>query len=613
MDADRKRTLKELLEQGEGGLNDEVADQEEGANNEKDEEQINPDLCIDCQRMPKELYCEDCDEPFCRVCFQFVHRGGKRKNHKVKVLVEEKKPEFENLDEEETKEEEDAYTDENDENLAGEASEKLYSHSGYFNLGSQSDNSDISKRILTGIKRCSHFVPMRLSYEERQLLRLLEAALDVSEYTDRVDIISYKSKARRIVGQLREMCSVLAGLVVSSNMKQGQELIEDKNFADNAEWYKNIFEIGRRYKVMNPERMRDTYGKLCYMVMDSRLPEIRETMEFDLYEPMKTVYSVLKKGGPQTLQILSDPLIIDATAEVRPEGKTRRMVSRMIKQKEASIEKLASKYASADGLQKEEIRVVLYSIGDFNAYTNKNRIPVLRMMNRLEKFKNMGSGNYSLGIRYGLHGARLTHGHEKQYLYVKQALSLWSAVMRDLVEMWAYADDDLFDGNRYQIADTGQGFNRIKTCPKVYKKMYSILGEVQHHFDYWVGIPVIHLGDDAVPNALFFLDKYIQIPSILIPIDKTVQDIERLAKNNKYVNDYAEAQYGSVENLQMTILCDYFKHGFDGSGADNYYFAGSCVDATSTSSCEFCNQISKKSYYNFFLLAGFTNFNGEGY
>lgn len=145
MDADRKRTLKELLEQGEGGLNDEVADQEEGANNEKDEEQINPDLCIDCQRMPKELYCEDCDEPFCRVCFQFVHRGGKRKNHKVKVLVEEKKPEFENLDEEETKEEEDAYTDENDENLAGEASEKLYSHSGYFNLGSQSDNSDISK------------------------------------------------------------------------------------------------------------------------------------------------------------------------------------------------------------------------------------------------------------------------------------------------------------------------------------------------------------------------------------------------------------------------------------------------------------------------------------
>lgn len=608
--------MKDLLEgpdDPDKGKEDEGDDSmavDENGQSSSSDVSFDPKLCVDCQRMPKEIYCHDCDEAFCRVCFQFVHRGGKRKNHHVDVLVPERKPELENDDEERQKDELE-HPETADDNLAGAAAQKLYSHSGIFNLGDS--DSDTLDRIMKSMRRCVKFIPLRLTYNERQLLRLLEAALNVSEYTDRVDIISCRSKARRIVQQLREMCSVLAGLVVSSDMRLGQKLIENKNFVDNAEWYKAIFEIGRRYKVMNPERMRDTYGKLCYMVMDSMLPEIKDTMEFDLYKPVKTVYGLLKRGDKSGLQVLFDPMIVDATAEVRPEGRSRRMINRMIKQKESCIEKLSKKYSSATGVSNEQIKMALYSIGDYNAYTNKNRLPVLRMMKRLEQFQDSGSGEFSLGISYGKGGARLTHDHEKQFLYVKQALALWSGVMRDLVELWAYADQDLFDGNRYQVADTGQGLNRIKSCPRVYKKMYSILGEVQHQFKYWVGIPVIHLGDDAVPNALFFLDKYIQIPSILIPIDNTVRDLERLAKNDPYVSGYINSQYGSVEHLQKTILCDYFKHGFDGSGADNYYFAGSCVDATSTSSCEFCNQISKKNYYNFFLLTGFTNFNGEGY
>lgn len=49
-------------------------------------------------------------------------------------------------------------------------------------------------------------------------------------------------------------------------MKLGQEMFQDKDFARNAKWFKKIFEIGRRYKIMNPEKMRDSFGKLMYMV-----------------------------------------------------------------------------------------------------------------------------------------------------------------------------------------------------------------------------------------------------------------------------------------------------------------------------------------------------------
>ena len=46
----------------------------------------------------------------------------------------------------------------------------------------------------------ARYIPVRLTLGERKRLRLLEAALSVSEYTDKVDILSYsKSKARACV------------------------------------------------------------------------------------------------------------------------------------------------------------------------------------------------------------------------------------------------------------------------------------------------------------------------------------------------------------------------------------------------------------------------------
>jgi hypothetical protein len=46
------------------------------------------------------------------------------------------------------------------------------------------------------------------------------------------------------------------------------------------------------------------------------------------------------------------------------------------------------------------------------------------------------------------------------------------------------------------------------------------------------------------------------------------------------LRSYIDDEFGSIDNLIREILGDFFRHGFDGSGAGNYIDAGSCVDAS---------------------------------
>lgn len=111
------------------------------------------------------------------------------------------------------------------------------------------------------------YIPIRLTFGERKFLRLLEAALSVSEYTDKIDTIGFGlSKAKRIVHQIRELCAIMSGLVLAADYKKGQELFSDRDFDANEEFYQQIFELGRRHKIMNPDKMRSTYGKLIYLL-----------------------------------------------------------------------------------------------------------------------------------------------------------------------------------------------------------------------------------------------------------------------------------------------------------------------------------------------------------
>lgn len=615
-----KRSLKEILDSAYVENSDEEDEQIVSDTNIEEDKQgkdeyIDPSLCIECKDMKTEIICNDCDEQFCVVCFEMIHRGGKRQFHEfIKLTNDENNNTSNSSTEALLKDSDNSNTNGDDKN---HFQNNIQTEKALSSDGSMTDANSIDNKILHILKANAKFIPLRLTYEERHLLRLLEAALQVSEYTDRVDVLSYKSKSKRIVEQLKEICSVLTGLVIASDLKVGKKLLEMKNFSDNAKWFQDVFEIGRRYKIMNPERMRDTYGKLCYMVMDSRLPQIEEHMEFHLFKPIKTVHSFLtsnEQDNGKSMGLFDDRLTLYATSHISPVGKTRAQIQKLIKQKENAIETIASKYSSKY-YSKEDIRQVLYSIGDYNSYINMNRRPIMRMLERLEVFKQPEvAQKYSIGIQYGRDGARLTHDHERQWNYVQQSLTLWSIIQREMVRLWYMADSDLFDGGHYRLASTGHGLNRLKSYPVIYKEMHKIISECRSKTKTWIGSSVVHLGDDAVPNALFFLDKYTQVPSILIPFDQTLLKINDLVKNDPHLLEYINKEYGSVEDLKLTILQDAFAHMFDGSGADNFYMSGSCIDGRLTSAWNHCNEISKKKYYNIFLLTSFNGFNGsEGF
>lgn len=60
---------------------------------------------------------------------------------------------------------------------------------------------------------------------------------------------------------------------------------------------------------------------------------------------------------------------------------------------------------------------------------------------------------------------------------------------------------------------------------------------------------------------------------ILLPICNTLSQIPQLAEKPA-LRSYIDDEWGSPEGLSREILADFFRHGFDGSGAGNYFDAG---------------------------------------
>eukprot|EP01056_Protomagalhaensia_sp_Gyna25_P001701 Protomagalhaensia_sp_Gyna_25__1700@NODE_1889_length_1443_cov_17_356838_g1553_i0_p1_GENE_NODE_1889_length_1443_cov_17_356838_g1553_i0NODE_1889_length_1443_cov_17_356838_g1553_i0_p1_ORF_typecomplete_len472_score78_77DUF2009/PF09418_10/6e51DUF2009/PF09418_10/1_2e127_NODE_1889_length_1443_cov_17_356838_g1553_i0281233 len=400
--------------------------------------------------------------------------------------------------------------------------------------------------------------------------------------------------------------------------------------------------------------MRDSYGKLMYFLMDSRSGPVQNMLGFDCVAAVRTVEDLLlrKNGGSQ---LLKDPLLVKATAEIYTEGLTRMQIQAFQYEKEAATKLLIQKYAeertspkiggrgflSAFSLRlwssseedpigrledpsgqnwnsatmtEEDVELAIYSLKDHMTFLRFNERPVDLMLRYLEEYfdPENATPETSLAINAGHEGARLCHKHSRQFHYVRQSLLLWREVLRDFLQLWALADQDLLDSQRpYRLQQTGQGLNRLQQCPRVRRAFDTILARVQKLAGGWIGSSAVHLGDKNVPNALMFIDKYTQIPRIVNPVIQVLDSIPRMAEMYPGVADLIGNTYGGVANVRLFILRDFFRHAFDGSGGDNFFDAGSCIDGRLTSAWNWCSIIEKKPYYPIFLLSGFTGFDGK--
>ena len=222
--------------------------------------------------------------------------------------------------------------------------------------------------------------------------------------------------------------------------------------------------------------------------------------------------------------------------------------------------------------------------------------------------------------------------------------------------------DFLNPSSPYRLRDTGQGLNRVQAAPGVARAMNRVLHECQSTCGAWVGSSVVHLGDHNVPNAFVFLDKYTQVgerrrrgggaqglptacthSAFLTPLGVAHpcahrachrddpgaprQDSRAAGVRPRRLWQRARARDAHPRRLLSPRLwCEGRRLSRppasspsltpppsppDGSGADNFMDAGSCIDGRLTSAWEWASKIDKKIYAPVFKLCSVLGFDGR--
>lgn len=92
---------------------------------------------------------------------------------------------------------------------------------------------------------------------------------------------------------MEDFLAMKSGLVLCKSFKKGAKVVAN-SFEDNATMFQMAFEVGRRYKIMNPQKMRSNYGKLMYMLQDWANPSVARAMGFNASSPILTVHALLE-------------------------------------------------------------------------------------------------------------------------------------------------------------------------------------------------------------------------------------------------------------------------------------------------------------------------------
>ena len=348
--------------------------------------------------------------------------------------------------------------------------------------------------------------------------------------------------------------------------------------------------------------MRDNYGKLLYLLMDACTPSMRKRLGMKLMRPIQTIPMILRGDD----SIFDDDAIVDACSEITaasPETSRR---------KTQAIQFLVDRYGPKLG--GDNVKRIISSLEDALSFLRSNRTPVDKLIVYLKRYFDPSKEPRDYELSLSLHRRNvkprheLTHDHSTQYTFVLQSLMLWREVMGEFFHLWIGAEEDLLSPtNGYRLMNTGQGVQRCQFASQTRNNMHEVLARVQRKTGRWVGLQVVHLGDKEVPNALVFIDKYMQVPRIIAPIVRCLEMIEGEMSQNPAIVKYMKKAFGPPEYLMKLILADLFRGGFDGGGD----LGGSCIDGRLTSLWNWSSLLEKKPYYPIFLLSGFLGFDGK--
>jgi len=196
------------------------------------------------------------------------------------------------------------------------------------------------------------YIPLRLNDRERQILSVLEGALSVSEYTDRVDSVMAWRGARtgRAVEELQEMLAYMTGLAVAASLKVSHEPCLEAN----ADVFREAFEVGRRFKGMNPDKMRASYGKLIYMLQDATAPDVIRELGFDPLSRVQTVHAELALLS--CLDLLEEPELPLAASPAHS--------AEAADAKAAATARLLARFADGDAERAVRLERCLLSLAD---------------------------------------------------------------------------------------------------------------------------------------------------------------------------------------------------------------------------------------------------------